>query len=145
MRLGLPSDIHGNAYALRAVLADAEPRSIEHDPALVSRLVEVAVSFAWTRGLDGILAGCQADLVIGGYTHDVTDRHIGAVRAVNLGIVSNPTRADRKATYVVIDADPTGHVLRHRFVDDDHDAFVQRLDDVRHPAAAYIQQFQRAN
>ena len=94
--------------------------------------------------LGGILAGCNADLVIGGHTHDVTDRRIGAVRAVNLGSVSNPTRTDRQATYVVIDAAPTGHVITHRFVDYDHDAFVQRLHDVRHPAAAYIQRFQRA-
>jgi hypothetical protein len=37
------------------------------------------------------LADAEADLVCAGHTHQATDRQIGAVHAVNLGSVSNPS------------------------------------------------------
>ena len=246
MRLGLMSDLYGNAHAVRAVLTDAEIMGVDEwwvlgdlvalgpdpvevlellaalpnvrciggnteryvltgdrpypdfpdvrrDPGLLERLVTIAASFGWTRGaitqagwrhwlaglptelrltlpdgtallaihaspgsddgpgidtriddesLFALLAGCGADLVIGGHTHDVTDRQVGAIRAVNLGSVSNSHRADRCATYAIIDATEHHHQVMPRIVDYDHDAFVRRLDEVGHPSADYLQQFQ---
>ena len=102
---------------------------VESDPALLPRLVEVAVTFTWTSGKitqagwyawlatlpskirtilpDGtrrhlrisdadlavLLHQCDADVVFAGHPHDVTDRLVNGVRAVNLGSVSN--RLDR--------------------------------------------------
>ena len=245
VRLGLVSDIHGNAIALRAVLRDAAEAGIdewwvlgdivalgpspvevlqildslpavkciagnteryvltgdrpypsladvESDPDLLPRLVEVAVTFAWTRGMitqagwyawlaalpseirtvfpdgtrvlavhasprsdDGngidtrisdddlalLVHECDAEVVFAGHTHDVTDRPVGDVRAVNLGSVSNPCRPDRAATYVQVDIDEDRHSIEHRVVEYDHGAVVSAIDDVAHPAGRYLKQF----
>ena len=44
------------------------------------------------------LADCAAEIVFAGHTHQSTDRCIGAVRAVNLGSVSNPTTDHLRAS-----------------------------------------------
>jgi predicted phosphodiesterase len=162
------------------------------DPELLPRLVEVAASFAWTRGaitqagwfdwleqlpaelrltlpdgtrvlgvhaspgsddgqgidtrisdtdLAAMLDGCDADIVFAGHTHDVTDRVIGDVRAVNLGSVSNPTRADRCATYAILEYDATSHIVEHRIVEFDLVGARAAIDAVHHPAAGYLDRF----
>jgi predicted phosphodiesterase len=245
MKLGLMSDIHGNATATRAVIDDARMVGVEQwwvlgdivalgpnpvevleiiadlphveciagnteryvlsgdrpfpsfddaraDPHLIPRLVEVAASLAWTRGAvtqagwyswldclgselrrtlpdgtrllgvhasprsdDGrgidsrvsdddlaeLLHGCEADVVFGGHTHDLTDRIIGKTRAVNLGSVSNSTRDDRCATYAVVHIEPGEHRIEQRVVDYDHSTEVYAIDRVRHPAAGYLRRF----
>lgn len=45
--------------------------------------------------LGDTVAGCEADLVFAGHTHDATDRVVEQIRAVNLGSLSNPRRLDR--------------------------------------------------
>ena len=155
-------------------------------------LVEVAASFAWTRGAitqggwfswiealpaqiratlpdgtrvlavhaspicdDGagidtrisddelakLLDGCDADVVFAGHTHDMTDRVVNGVRAVNLGSVSNPTRTDRCATYAVLTVEPDSHSIEHRVVEFDRHTVLSEIDAVRHPAAAYLRRF----
>ena len=230
VRLGLMSDIHGNALALQAVLRDAADAEIdewwvlgdivapgpnpvevldilnslptvkyvagnteryvltgdrpypsltdvESDPALLPRLVEVAVTFTWTSGKitqagwyawlatlpskirtilpDGtrrhlrisdadlavLLHQCDADVVFAGHPHDVTDRLVNGVRAVNLGSVSNSSRPDRAATYVQLDIDRDRHSIVHRVVDYDHGAVVSAIDEVAHPAGSYLKRF----
>jgi putative phosphoesterase len=245
MRIAVMSDIHGNAIALRAVLADAQafgvdawwvlgdivalgPDPVEtidiirsltnvqaiagnteryvltgdlpypslldvrQNPNLLERLVEVVSNCSWTRGAitssgnyawlaslgsqiretlpdgtrvlavhaspasddgDGIdtrisdedlvtlIGNCNADVVFAGHTHDVTDRMIGSIRAVNLGSVSNPTRADKCATYVILNADEDGYAIEHRTVSYDIAAVLARLDEVKHPAASYLKHF----
>jgi predicted phosphodiesterase len=89
------------------------------------------------------LARADADLVCAGHTHQPTDRRVGAVRAVNLGSVSNPVTDDLRATYVVLHADRHGHRVEHRRVDYDHDEFLDRLDRSGHPARDFIASFQR--
>ena len=165
---------------------------VEADPQLLPRLVEVAVTFAWTRGMitqagwypwlaalpsdigtilpdrtrvlavhasprsgDGqgidtritdddlalLVHECGADVVFAGHTHDVTDRLVGGVRAVNLGSVSNPTRADRATTYVQVDIDQDRHSIEHRVVHYDHGAVVSAINNVAHPAGTYLKRF----
>lgn len=162
------------------------------DPTLIPRLVEVARSFAWTRGAitqagwfswleqlparvritlpdgtrvlgvhaspgaadgDGIdsrisddalgelLRGCDADVVFGGHTHDMVDRTVGGIRAVNLGSVSNSIRPDRCATYVILHVESQSHSIEHRVVAFDRSAALKAIDDVRHPAAGYLKRF----
>ena len=50
-----------------------------------------------------------ADVICGGHTHQATDRQLGATRAINLGSVSNPITSDLRASYVIVDDDPSGH------------------------------------
>jgi predicted phosphodiesterase len=246
MNIGLMSDLHGNAHATRAVLADSAQFSISqwcvlgdivalgpdpvetielvaalpglvalsgnteryvltgdrpypsladvaNDPSLLPRLIEVASSFSWTRGaitqagwyawivslpgkhrmtipdgtrvllvhasprsddgpgidtqisdedLRALLIGSDADVVIGGHTHDVTDRIIEGIRAINLGSVSNAHRPDRAATYGILRCWATGYEYVPRIVPYDHEAVLRRIDEVVHPASTFLKRFQ---
>jgi predicted phosphodiesterase len=84
------------------------------------------------------LAGCDADIVIGGHTHRVTDRTIGGVRVLNGGSVGNPTTDDKRASYLVLDDDGS---VEHRWVDYDHAEFLRRLHASGHPETAFIASF----
>lgn len=63
---------------------------------------------------------------------------IGAVRAVNLGSVSNPIAPDLRASYVVIDADAAGYALHHRRVAYDCEAVVAALETLNHPGRNWL-------
>jgi hypothetical protein len=54
---------------------------------------------------------------------------------------SNPSRADRRATYAVIDVEPDGHRIEHRLVDYDRAAVVRAIDEAMHPSASYLKSF----
>jgi hypothetical protein len=71
----------------------------------------------------------------------MTDRTIGRVRAVNLGSVSNSSRADRCASYAIIHDDGDTHRIEHRVVDYDRSTVVRALDEVAHPASGYLRKF----
>jgi predicted phosphodiesterase len=87
--------------------------------------------------------GADADIVVAGHTHQPTDRQIGAVRAINLGSVSNPVTDDLRASYVIVHADRHGHRIEHRRVAYDQSAFLDCLDRSGHPERDYIASFQR--
>jgi diadenosine tetraphosphatase ApaH/serine/threonine PP2A family protein phosphatase len=89
------------------------------------------------------LAGADADLVCAGHTHRPADRQVGAVRAVNLGSVSNPITDDLRASYVILHTDEAGYHVEHRRVGYDHGAVLERIARSGHPAAAYLESFQR--
>lgn len=89
------------------------------------------------------LEGSDAQLVFAGHTHQPTDRVVGDVRAVNLGSVSNPVTDDLRASYVILHADRGGHLVEHRRVSYDRDAFLASIARSGHPAADYIASFQR--
>lgn len=93
--------------------------------------------------LRAALAGAGADIVLGGHTHQPTDRSLGPVRAVNGGSVSNPVTDDLRPSYVVVHADRHGHRLDHRRVTYDREAFLRRVSRSGHPAHEYIASFQR--
>jgi predicted phosphodiesterase len=97
--------------------------------------------------LRALLAGAEAeaDIVLGGHTHQPTDRIVGTLRAVNGGSVSNPVTDDLRASYVIVHADRHGHRLEHRRVPYDHDAFLRRVHASGHPADDYIASFQRGD
>lgn len=95
--------------------------------------------------LAAALAGADAEIVFAGHTHQPTDRIVGTTRAVNLGSLSNPIVDDLRASYVVLHTDRHGHMIEHRRVDYDRDAFLRTLADSGHPAADYIASFQRGD
>jgi predicted phosphodiesterase len=92
--------------------------------------------------LRAALEGADADLVVAGHTHQPTDRRVGGVRAVNGGSVSNPITDDLRAGYLIVHADRHGHVVEHRRVAYDRDAFLARVERCGHPGAGYIASFQ---
>jgi predicted phosphodiesterase len=84
------------------------------------------------------LQGCDADLVCVGHTHRPMNRQIGRWHVVNLGSVSNPPTAERRASYVLLEATETGYNLEHHLVDYDRSAVIKAVEELGHPGAAFI-------
>ncbi|MGQ0432262.1 MAG: metallophosphoesterase family protein [Microthrixaceae bacterium] len=243
MRLGLISDIHGVASALRAVLDDGErvgvdrwwalgdlvlfgphpvevlemltalgnvsfvagntdryvlhddqphphatPEAAAGDADLVRRYGLMAAGAAWTRGvldqagvlrlldelpdhqrtvlLDGtrllgvhaspgsddgpgfdtsssdeeiarLLVGVDTDWVVGGHTHDPTDREVLGVRVLNPGSVGLPRRRG-SASWMMIDSSADDAQVEHRCVGFDVADVIEALDRRRHPNREFI-------
>lgn len=88
--------------------------------------------------LRGILAGAEADLVFVGHTHRPLDRTVDGTRVVNLGSLSNPPDANKRAKWSLLVADAQGYTLERREVDYDIAAVCQRLLQDQVPAWEYI-------
>ena len=84
------------------------------------------------------LRDCDADLIFVGHTHRSMDRRIGRWHVVNLGSVSNPPTAERRANYVVLTATQTGYTIEHRLVDYDRLAVIKAVKELEHPGASFI-------
>lgn len=82
-----------------------------------------------------LLQSCQACLVCTGHTHLPFERRVGRWHVVNLGSVSNPLAADRRASYVMLHALEAGYRVEHRRVEYDWEAVIQLLEERAHPAA----------
>ena len=93
----------------------------------------------WER----LLAGCQADLVCVGHTHQPLDQMVGGVRVVNPGSVSNALPPDLRAGYAILEASPSGCQVEHRRVDYDREAVIAALQRLRHPGAAFLARHMR--
>jgi predicted phosphodiesterase len=99
--------------------------------------------------LGPLLAGCAADVVIGGHTHSAADRVVGGIRALNpgsVGIPEHPGQAgwlllEPTAEHVTGPAHATADGLRaeHRTVAFDVDAVVRDLRARLHPNAAFLE------
>lgn len=86
-------------------------------------------------------AGSDADLVVVGHTHLAHDRRIDGLHLVNLGSVSNPPTPDRRAHYVLLEADAGGYRLESRRVAYDIPAMIDAARRVHHPAEDYFLHF----
>ena len=49
----------------------------------------------------------SADLIVAGHTHRPIDRSVDGIRVLNVGSVSNPHAADRRACYAILEATET--------------------------------------
>ncbi|HEY3866804.1 MAG TPA: metallophosphoesterase family protein [Actinocrinis sp.] len=87
--------------------------------------------------LRALLAGCGADVVVGGHTHFVADRLVDGVRALNPGSVGMP-RTCGTAGWLLIEDDGDAPVVTHRCVSFDVDAVVTDLNRRRHPNAEFV-------
>ncbi len=91
--------------------------------------------------LRALLAGCQADLVCVGHNHWPIDLVVDGMRLVNPGSVSNPFPPDLRASYALLEADALAYQLEFRRVDYDHQAVIEAVQRVRHPAGEYVISF----
>jgi predicted phosphodiesterase len=87
--------------------------------------------------LERLLAGCGADVVIGGHTHFADDRLAGGVRALNPGSTGLP-RSRGRAGWLLLEADGDGMTATHRTVPFDADAVAADLRHRRHPNAEFV-------
>ena len=78
------------------------------------------------------------DLIVAGHTHRPIDRSVDGIRVLNVGSVSNPQTADRRACYSILEADDSTYSLQHFRVDYDYQAVVDAIRQSRHPAGEYI-------
>jgi predicted phosphodiesterase len=99
--------------------------------------------------LGRLLAGCAADIVIGGHTHQAADRMIGGIRALNPGSTGIPERPGQ-AGWLLLELtdehadDPAlgtanGPRAEHRVVPFDVDAVVRDLRARLHPNAEFLE------
>jgi predicted phosphodiesterase len=84
-----------------------------------------------------LLAGCGADVVVGGHTHYATDRVIGGIRALNPGSTGLP-RSHGMANWLLVDDDDGRLAVTHRGVPYDAGAVAADLRRRRHPNAEFI-------
>jgi predicted phosphodiesterase len=83
-----------------------------------------------------LLAGCGADIVIGGHTHFATDRLVDGIRALNPGSAGLP-RTCGAANWLLLDDDGDDLAVTHRRVSFDVEAVVSDLRRRRHPNAEF--------
>ena len=88
--------------------------------------------------LGELLAGCDADIVVGGHTHVATDRVVGGVRALNGGSVGLPRRREG-ASWLLLEAGAAGVRVEHRVVGFDVDEVCADLHRRRYPNAAFVE------
>jgi len=90
-----------------------------------------------------LLAGCDADVVVGGHTHFVTDRVVGGIRALNPGS-AGMSRTCGTADWLLLDVGDVGDgglerlTVTPRSVPFDVAAVVSDLHRRRHPNAEFI-------
>jgi putative phosphoesterase len=86
--------------------------------------------------LRSLLAGCAADVVIGGHTHAVTDRFVDGIRALNPGSAGQP-RTCGAASWLLLEDDGETLTITHHCAPFDVDAVVSDLRRRRHPNAEF--------
>jgi predicted phosphodiesterase len=84
-----------------------------------------------------LLAGCEADVVIGGHTHRSTDRLVDSLRALNPGSAGLP-RVPGIASWLLPEDDGRGLAVSHRTVPFDVTAVVEDLGRRRHPNTEFV-------
>jgi predicted phosphodiesterase len=87
--------------------------------------------------LGRLLAGCGADVVIGGHTHSAADRRVGGIRALNPGSTGLP-RTSGMANWLLLEDGGDELAVTHRAVPFDAGAVVADLRRRRHPNAQFF-------
>ena len=91
----------------------------------------------------GMVANCEADIVMVGHYHWPMDRMLNGIRCANVGPVSNPNRHDKRASYVLLEADENGYQLDFRRVAYDINAVLEANDRSGHPTTHFNTHFWR--
>jgi diadenosine tetraphosphatase ApaH/serine/threonine PP2A family protein phosphatase len=89
-------------------------------------------------GLAALFEGCKADVVIGGHTHDPTDRSVGSLRALNPGSASMPRHGGGACWMLVDDEAGDGIRVEHRRPAFDVETVIEDMKQRRHPNADFI-------
>lgn len=90
--------------------------------------------------LGALLDAVHADVVIVGHTHKPLDRTVGGTRAWNLGSVSVPFTAEKRAMWTLLEAGEGGYRLERQFAAYDTAAVLTRLDAANPPAAFVLRE-----
>ena len=96
-----------------------------------------------TDELGELFKDCEADLVFVGHTHQAQDRTVNNLRLINPSSVINPIAPDLRAGYVLLTADSKSYTLEQRRVDYDHEAVVEAMQNIKHPATDLVTQHMR--
>lgn len=80
----------------------------------------------------------DAELICVGHTHVAIDRQFQEKRLINTSSVSNPFPPDLDANYLILENDETSHSITRYFVAYDHEAVINAVQNIHHPAAEYI-------
>jgi predicted phosphodiesterase len=137
--MSLPSELRLNLPDGTRVLGVHASPSADDGPG-----IEPGIS---DQQLGRLLAGCAADIVIGGHTHSAADRVVGGIRALNpgsAGIPQNPGQAgwlllELTAEHAPHPATASGLRAEHRTVPFDVDAVVLDLRARLHPNAEFLE------
>jgi len=86
------------------------------------------------------LAGLDARLLLCGHTHRPMDRVVDSVRLVNDGSVGLPLDGDPRPAYALLDFEGDQCTVTIRRVAYDLEAVVAELEQVEHPARAWVSQ-----
>jgi predicted phosphodiesterase len=84
-----------------------------------------------------LLAGSDADVVIGGHTHLAADRLVGGIRALNPGSAGLPNICGT-SSWLLLEDGGEGLTVTHRSVPFDVEAVVSDLRRRRHPNAEFV-------
>ena len=106
----------------------ASPRA-DHGPGIDPGIAD--------QQLGTLLAGCGADVVVGGHTHFATDRLVDGIRALNPGSAGLP-RTCGTAGWLLLEDDGDALAVTHRGAPFDVDAVVTDLRRRRHPNAEFV-------
>ena len=87
--------------------------------------------------LRSLLADCAADVVIGGHTHQITDRVVTGVRALNPGSAGLP-RLPGATAWLLLEDSGHGLTVTQRTVPFDVTAVVDDLKGRNHPNAEFV-------
>lgn len=87
---------------------------------------------------DAGVTDAGARLIFVGHTHVPTDHTIDGIRVVNLGSISVPGTADRRAMWALLTADTNGFTIDRRFTEYDIEAVTAALDEQYHPSAGWL-------
>jgi predicted phosphodiesterase len=88
--------------------------------------------------LGSLLAGCGADIVVGGHTHAATDRVVGGIRALNPGSTGMSKSRGQTSWLYLEDTGDGNLTVEQRDVPFDVDAVVSDLRRRRHPNTDYM-------
>jgi diadenosine tetraphosphatase ApaH/serine/threonine PP2A family protein phosphatase len=89
------------------------------------------------------LGGTDADVIVGGHTHDPTDRMVGRIRALNPGSTGLPRGG--RACWMLVEATRSRLQVTRREVDFDIDAVATDLHQRRYPTAEFVEAILRRN
>jgi diadenosine tetraphosphatase ApaH/serine/threonine PP2A family protein phosphatase len=84
------------------------------------------------------ITAAQCGLIFVGHTHRPLDRTVAGTRVVNLGSVSVPAKAERRAMWTLLSADENSYTIERRFSAYDIEGVCAALDAERHPSAEWL-------
>lgn len=87
----------------------------------------------------------SAGLIVVGHTHVAMDVRLQEKRLINTSSVSNPFPPDLNANYLILSSNEESYSVERYSVPYDHEAVIEQVQKIQHPAAEYIISFMRGS